>query len=472
MIWNLAGTFMPVNVSNRLKKQRKRRLILKILKEVTIMSNSNNPKTSDKSKRYKRIGIISIPAVAAIVICAIFVFNIFGTGAAYAQNLMKGITPSKVDKVKLSDSFVSSAADFSVELFKKSTTEKKNSLVSPVSVYLALAMTENGADGKTLKEFESVLGKYNLAADDINKYCSSFSKLLTDTKTGKLNIANSIWYRQNDSLTVNKDFLQTNADYFSSAAYSADFNSNQTVNDINNWVKSNTGGLIDSILDKIDPQTVMYLINTLYFEAEWEEVYSKEDVRIGDFKLEDGSALPAQFMYSSESSYIKDNNAQGFIKPYKDNKYSFLALLPDEGVSIDSYVSSLTGEKLLSLIKNKSNANVNAAIPKFKTEYSKNLVESLKSMGLNECFIPDSANFSKMGSSDSGNLYVGNVLHKTYIQVDELGTKAGAVTSVEMNLTSMPVEIKEVILNRPFVYAIIDNETGLPLFIGIMRNPK
>lgn len=441
---------------------------LKHSKDIT----DTKAKSSGKGVKFGRLGLIGVPALAVVIICAILVFNIFGTSNVYATDLMKGITPAKVDTIKLDDGFINSAANFSIDLFKKSATEKKNSLVSPVSVYLALAMTENGADGKTLKEFESVLGKYNLTADDINKYCKSFSSYLTDVKTGKLNIANSIWYRQDDSLTVSKGFLQANADYFASQAFRADFNSKQTVSDINNWVKANTGGLIDSIVDKIDPDTMMYLINTLYFEAEWENVYKKDQVRKGDFKLDDGSTISTDFMFSREASYVKGGSAQGFIKPYKDSKYSFIALLPDEGLSVDKYLSSLTGEGFLSLVKGKTNAVVDAGIPKFKSDYTKSLVGSLKSMGLKECFDEGSANFSKMGSSSKGNLFIGDVLHKTYIQVDELGTKAGAVTSVTMTATSMPMEIKEVILNRPFIYGIIDNETGLPLFIGTMNNPK
>lgn len=435
-------------------------------------TSGSGAKSPGRNRGLKKLGFIGIPVLAVVIVCALFIFNIFGTGGVYAQDLMKGVSSKNTDTVKLSDSFINSAAGFSIDLLKKSITEKKNSLVSPISVYLALAMVENGAEGKTLKEFESVLGKYNLKADDINKYCRYYSNNLVDVKSGKLNIANSIWYRQDDYLTVNKDFLQANADYFKSPAFKADFNSKQTVEDINSWVKTNTGGLIDRIVDEIDPDAMMYLINTLYFEAEWENVYNKEQVSARNFKLDDGSTISTKFMYSAESSYIKDDKAQGFLKPYKGNKYSFLALLPNEGVSADDYVSTLTGDKFLSLVKSKTSAAVNAGMPKFKSEYKKSLVEPLKSLGLNECFDGKSANFSRMGSLKNGNLFVGDVLHKTYIQVDELGTKAGAVTSVAMCGSGRPLEIKEVILDRPFVYAIVDNETGLPLFIGVMHNPK
>lgn len=431
-------------------------------------------KADGKNRRFTRLRLIFVPIAAVIIVCVIFLSNILGNDArltVHAEDLTKAVTPAKVDTLKISDSFINSSADFSINLFKKSMTDKKNSLISPVSVYLALSMTANGTDGNTLKEFESVLGKSNLTMNDINKYCYSFHNNLADVKTGKLNIANSIWYRQDNYLKVNKSFLQTNADYYNAYAYKADFNSKQTAQDINNWVKFNTGNLIDKIVDKIDSDTVMYLINTLYFENEWQDKYNKGDVRDKDFKLDDGTTISAKFMYSDESIYLKDDMAQGFIKPYKDDKYSFAAMLPNDGISVDDYAASLTGEKFLSLVKNKANAAVHAGLPKFKSEYSKGLVEPLKAMGLVDCFNPNSANFSKMGSLEKGNLFIGDVLHKTFIQVDELGTKAGAVTKVEMKTTSMPLEVKNVILDHPFVYAIIDNETNLPLFIGTMHNP-
>jgi serpin B len=241
------------------------------------------------------------------------------------------------------------------------------------------------------------------------------------------------------------------------------------VDDINKWVKSHTGKLIDKIVDQIGPNTVMYLINTLYFEADWQEQYEKYQVINGNFKLAQGKTVPVEFMNSFENSYLKDDMAQGFMKPYKGNKFSFVAMLPNEGMSVDSYAASLTGEKFLSLIKNKVDEPVQVSIPEFKSEYSKSLVEPLKALGLKDCFGWSSANFSKMANND---LRVSEVMHKTFIQVDTLGTRAGAATEVEIQTKGTEIPKYKVILDRPFVYAIIDNETSLPIFIGTMHNPK
>jgi serine protease inhibitor len=421
---------------------------------------------------FKRLGIIGIPALAAALAFVLLFTNIFmrKTAKVYASNLMDNIKPQKVENVELKDQFLQSTADFSIELFKKSYTKGKNSLVSPTSVYLALGMTANGADGSTLKEFEGLLGKNGINIKDLNVYYNNLSRKLTNIESGKINLANSIWYRQDESLTVKRDFLQTNADYYNASAYKADFNSEDTVKDINNWVKNNTGNLIDKIIDKIDSETIMYLINAVYFEDQWEKPYLKENIRKNSFELADGTSKSVDFMYSQEESYLKNDRAQGFIKPYKNGKYSFVALLPDKGISIDSFVSSLSGESFRNLLKNSSEEKVDAALPKFKADYKIELVEPLKQMGLKHCFDSGKANFTKMGSSSFGNIYVGDVLHKTFITVDEQGTKAGAVTKVEMKAESA-VMTHRVILNRPFVYAIVDNGTKLPLFLGTMVNP-
>jgi serine protease inhibitor len=426
-----------------------------------------------KKTNLKRFGILGITAIAAVLVIILFLTGRFskdGTLKVHADDIMKGITPQKVERVELNAQFVQSTADFSIDLFKNSYTKGKNSLVSPTSVYLALGMTANGADGNTLKEFETLLGKRGINVKELNSYYNSLTNKQTSVQIGKVNIANSIWYRSGDGLNIERDFLQTNADYYNAAAYKADFNSKRTVQDINNWVKANTGKQIDKVIDTIDGNAVMYLINTIYFDQQWEKPYKIEDVREGKFDLANETKKSVDFMYSDENGYLKDDNAQGFIKPYKSGKYSFVALLPNEGVSIDSYVSSLTGEGFLNLLKNKTEEKVSTALPKFKSEYQAHLVDSLKHMGLKECFDVEKANFTKMISSTAENLYVSDILHKTFITVDTEGTKAAAATKVEMTLGFAP-EAKRLILNRPFLYAIVDNDTELPLFIGTMMEP-
>lgn len=427
------------------------------------------------NKKIKRLGFIGIPAFALILAFIVLYSGILSGGkftTVLAKDLMKSIKEEKVDTVELKDEFIQSTADFSVDLFKNAYTKGENSLISPTSVYLALGMTANGAKGNTLKEFEELLGKKGLGIQDLNSYYYSLSQRLADVNSGKVGIANSIWYRDDDSLTVNKDFLQKNANYYKSAAYKSDFSSKETVTDINNWVKYNTEGLIDKIIDKIDEDSVMYLINAVCFEDKWEVLYKKEDIHQGDFRLEDGRSKKVEFMNSKENLYIKDDKAQGFIKPYKSGKYSFVAILPNEDVTVDSYIASLSGDKFMKLMEGKSNKSVNAALPKFEASYSIELKDSLKKLGLNDCFEADKADFSDMAKSDFGNIWVASTLHKTFISVDDTGTKAAAVTTVVMVDESALIDEIYIVLDRPFIYAIIDNETNLPLFIGTMMNPE
>ena len=442
------------------------------------MKKHENLEKLDVSEALKRrfknevikISFMGILAVAVVVAFIIVSTSIFFGGRApkvLAEDLMHGIKPQKVETVELKDEFTNGAANFSVDLFKQAYKKGENSLVSPTSVYLALGITANGSDGNTLKEFENLLGKNNLNIQKLNTYYNSLSKKLTKVNSGKLSIANSIWFRQN--LDVKKDFLQINANYFNASVYEADFNNANTVKDINNWVKLNTSNTIDKIITEIDKNTIMYLINAVAFEDKWEKNYNKSDVLKDYFQLEDGTKQTVNFMHSEENWYVKADKVTGFIKPYKNGKYSFLALLPNNNISIDNYIASLSGEDITWLLKNKTKDTVKVALPEFKVEDQINLKPALEKMGLKDCFIEGKANFANMANNSEG-IYLRDILHKTYVSVDHEGTKAGASTKVEMAQKSISTA-HSIILNRPFIYAIIDNETNLPLFIGTMMKP-
>lgn len=390
---------------------------------------------------------------------------------AQADDLTKDISANTVNGKDTDENFITTTANFSIELFKKSISDNKNTLVSPLSVLLALSMTANGAEGETLSQMEKVLGG-NIPIENLNEYLYSYVKNLPNEDDSKLNIANSIWFRDDeDSLIVEKDFLQKNSDYYNADAYKSAFD-NQTIKDINNWVSKNTDNMIDSIVDSIDYDTVMFLINAVVFDAKWENVYKKNDIYKDNFKSIDGSIKNIDFMHSSESKYIEDSKATGFIKPYANNKYSFLALLPNEDINIKDYISTLTGKSFLDIIQSSKNTQVDAHIPKFSYDYSIKLNDALKSLGIPRAFSSEKSEFGKLGKSPKGNIYISDVLHKTFISVDELGTKAGAVTKVEMQCESAIIIEKTVKLNRSFVYAIIDNSTNLPIFVGTVINVK
>jgi len=389
------------------------------------------------------------------------------SGQVQAADLMQGITANKISVSPVDANFIGNVADFSLELFQNSTDPGKNSLVSPLSVLLALGMTANGADTATLAEMEAVLGG-NIPLSQLNEYLYTYVKELPSTKKSKLSIANSIWFPDNeDRLQVDQGFLQTNADYYGAAAFKAAFNQ-QTVQDINNWVKANTDGMIDEILEEISEDAVMFLINAMAFDAEWKEIYNKNHIHQGDFIAADGSKQPVDFMLSEEAYFLDDGRATGFIKPYADDKYSFVALLPNQGLDLQDYISGLSGASFLNTINEAQELTVSATTPKFSYDYTITMNDGLKAMGMPTAFSAASADFKKLGRSSQGNIYIGEVVHKTFISVDERGTKAGAVTKVEMRAEAY-YETKEVRLDRPFMYAIIDNATNLPIFIGTVE---
>ena len=200
-------------------------------------------------------------------------------------------------------------------------------------------------------------------------------------------------------------------------------------------------------------------------------MYLETSLEKTTFTKEDGTVQDVELMHSSEYQYIEDELATGFIKPYKGGDYAFVALLPREGVSVADYVASLTGEHLLEMLRNPVDTKVFAAIPKFESEYSTDMAEVLKDMGMADAFDVNKADFSRMGSCEAGNLYIGRVLHKTAITVAERGTKAGAATVVEMLCGSaFTPDPKEVTLNRPFVYMFMDCRQNIPFFIGTMMD--
>lgn len=387
-------------------------------------------------------------------------------GSSNSQNLMLGV---KAEIITASDDLSkgnNAYNQFSTKLLKQCLSEDENVLISPLSAIYALGLTANGADGETLKQMEDVFG---INVDTLNNYLYSYMKKKAEEDTEKLSIANSIWFA--DRFTPHAEFLQKNANYYNAAAYKANFSAAATVDDINDWISDKTEGMIKEVIKEIPPETVMFLINALAFEDEWESPYKeKSSVRDGDFTTSSGDKVTASFMYSEGERYIYDDNAEGFIKKYKGN-YAFAALLPKEGMSIEEYVSTLTGEKL-SLILNRKETysfELYTSLPKFETEFSIGLNEVFKSLGMTDAFKPYVANFSKIG--DGEGLHIGSILQKTFISVGELGTKAGAATIVAIEDESCPMETKTVYLNRPFVYMLIDTTTNTPFFIGTMMNP-
>lgn len=375
----------------------------------------------------------------------------------------------------MDDTSATALTNFGVELLKQTHNEADNVLVSPLSVEYALSMTANGARDNTLVQMESILG---MPVDDLNAQLHAYQQFLStregatenDTQTQALKLANAIWFK--DDLDVNRDFLQVNANYYGAGAFQAPFDTS-TKDDINQWVSDHTDAMIPELVDEIPDEAIMYLVNALAFEERWLDPYEDSQVRDGTFTTQDGTEQTAGFMYSDEDSYLEGAGATGFTKAYEGARFKFVALLPDEGTTVDDLIAHLDGETLRTMLTESEYITVHTALPKFENEFDTNLVDALAAMGMPDAFDADLANFTGIATVEPGhNIIINRILHKTYISVDETGTKAAAATSVEMmNETSAmePEDEKTVYLDRPFAYLIVDQYSELPVFMGVVR---
>ena len=382
-----------------------------------------------------------------------------GVKSGAVRDLTEGISKNESASKAPDDEFKAAASSFAAELFKDNYSKGKTTLVSPLSVLTALALVQNGTQGDTLAQLEQALG--GLDRDTLNAYMRAYCDFLTESD--ELKIANSVW--TDSSAEAKRAFLQKAVDSYSAQLFSAPLSDPKTVESINSWVKKNTDGMIPKIIEKADRYAVMMLVNAIAFDAKWETPYKRSDIERLEFTSYSGSKKKTDFMCSTENIYLKDGGAVGFMKPYKNGRFAFAALLPDENTGIDDYVASLSGDKLMKIFSSAKRGNeVNVKMPKFRAEYSTQLIDTLKKMGVKDAFDNKTADFSSL--VENRDAYIATVVHKTFIEVDEKGTRAAASTLAGISKMSMPA-INPVCLNRPFVYMIVDTETNLPLFIGV-----
>ena len=348
-----------------------------------------------------------------------------------------------------------STMDFALNLFREAASAGENTLISPLSVMTALAMTANGAEGDTLAQMEMVLGG---GVEDLNKW-------LDGASGENLKLANGIWLKDDDSFKPGEEFLQIARKNYGAKIETAPFD-DSTAQEINSWVRKQTDGMIDGIVDEIPDEAVMYLINALTFDAQWEQPYADYQVQEDVFTTEDGKPQAVEMMYDAVGDYLRTEIATGFLKWYEGDRYAFAALLPNEGVSVAELLDSLTGEELAKLLANPEADVVQTAIPKFHTESDLELKETLEALGMTDAFDVEKAELTTLGIYDQGNLYISGVRHKTFVEVGELGTRAGAATAVELEAGGAMMEPTTVYLDRPFVYMIVDMETYFPIFMG------
>ncbi len=365
---------------------------------------------------------------------------------------------------------------FSYSIFRETVSyddTADNVFISPLSISMALSMVLNGAEGETHNQIKETLGLSGLNEDEINQNFLSLMNYLmsVDTKVA-VKIANSVWY--DEQLEVKQKFLNQLQESFNARGEALNFSDPASVNVINSWVSENTNGRIETILDEISDEMVMFLINALYFKGDWLHQFDEEDTRDADFYLEDGSKTTVEMMNQSGdfASYFSEE-VQMIELPYGDSLYSMSILLPtDFDQPMDEFVKeSLNSENLSKWREGlrSSGREVMVSLPKFELEYELSYNDILRSMGMELPFSESEADFSGIAELDSQNLFISEVKHKTFVAVDEEGTEAAAATSVGVGVTSMPPALE---VNRPFVFIIHERTSGVNLFMGKVKNPN
>ena len=369
---------------------------------------------------------------------------------------------------------VTANTKFGFNLFNdiRKTEQNKNIFISPFSISIALAMTLNGASGETEQAMTNALQLQGLDSEAINAgYAGLRHNLQTSDPKVILTIANSLWARQD--VPFKQDFLQRNTQFFGAEVSTLDFTDPNTLTTINQWVDTNTNGKISKILDEINPDAVLFLINAIYFKGSWQTEFDPSRTRDGTFHLATGGEKQVPMMtrtgdYPYYENY--EDNFQAISLPYGDGRISMYIFLPYRESDLNTFLNSLNTENWENWISQFREQEVFLSMPKFKLEYEKTLNNPLQSLGMGIAFAPGGADFSRMADLESlgRNLYIGEVLHKSIVEVNEEGTEAAAVTSVGVRVTSAPPAF---IADRPFFFAIRDNETKTVLFLGIVVDP-
>jgi len=372
---------------------------------------------------------------------------------------------------KKATELISAGSEFGLDLFRNvlgSEDCPENIMISPMSVAIALGMTYNGAEGDTKTAFENTLRHQGLSREEINDiYKALIDYLLKADRKVIFEIANSIWYRQD--FNVLQSFTDVNSEYYYAEVRALDFNNANAVRIINDWAALKTHDKIKDVLDYIPGDAVMYLINALYFNGMWKYRFDEENTFAGSFHGENDEVQVNYMKNESTYNYFENDLLSAIELPYGNGNFVMHVFLPKVSKSVEELTEEITPENWSVWMGSFTlREEVEVQLPKFKYEYKTLLNDPLTQMGLGNAF-SGQADFS--GISTDYDLYISRVIHKTFIDVNEKGTEAAAVTVVEIRYTSVP-EKTRFIADRPFIYAISEKNTGALLFMGKVGNPQ
>ncbi|MBW4562202.1 MAG: serpin family protein [Mojavia pulchra JT2-VF2] len=395
------------------------------------------------------------------------------TGTLAESRLPGSESPLPKKTVNPDTKIVNANNKFGFKLFSEvlqNESSEKNIFVSPASVAIALAMTYNGASGSTQKAMAKTLELQGMNLQEINSSYASLEKILQKPDADvQLTIANSLW--ADKDAQFKSEFLQKNREFYQAKVTNLNFQDAEAPNIINNWVKENTQGKINKIVETIDPEQVLFLINAIHFKGRWSNEFDKSQTAVYPFYLASGKQKQHPMMSKDgDYRYHETEQFQAVSLPYgKDGKVSFYIFLPKQNSNLKAFYQNLSAENWEKWMTQFRKREGSVRLPRFKTDYDVTLNDALKALGMEEAF-SSKANFSGMGK----NLAISQVKHKTFVEVNEEGTEATAATSVGIVATSAMQEPEpfRMIVDRPFFCAIRDNQTGSVLFMGSIMEPQ
>ena len=356
------------------------------------------------------------------------------------------------------------SSHFAFDLLKATDKHEtgENIVISPLSVDMCLGMAWNGAGGDTKTEMQSALRNDGYTPEDINEYAKTLREaLLAVDPSTRIAIANSIWYRA--GLAVKKPFIDINKLNYNAEVRNVDFAAPQTLDQINNWCADNTNNRIPNILEEIDPYAMLYLINAVYFKGIWVSQFDKNKTVDGTFNSEKGTQQVKMMKQENPFPYTEDLNTRYLEMPYGNKAFSMVVMLPQSGKNVDDVINNLNPDSWNKAMEHLSEHTINIIMPRFKIEAKYEMEKLiLPEMGMKKAFIAEQADFSNIAPIT---LYISHVTHKTFIEVNEEGTEAAAVTASGVFTNSAPM-ITSFHVDQPFVFAIREKSTGVILFIG------
>src|SRR5690625_5179 len=348
--------------------------------------------------------------------------------------------------------------------------DNNNVFISPTSLFMALSMVYNGADGATKEEIANTLQSENIGIEDLNKANAALLENLHDKSKSELNIANSIWL--NDEFALDDDFKQNTSDYFNAKIQEINIGDANVADNINDWVEQATNEKITDMVDSpLSQDLVAMLINAIYFKGDWKYEFDSDLTETHDFQTGDGDTKQVPLMQLEEElNYMENDEFQAVELPYTDNEMSMHIFLPKEDSSLEDFTESLTNNQWEEWQEVFTETEGTLMLPKFELEYEVLLNDPLTELGMNTAFDTEKAEFPNI-TKGNDQIFISDVKQKSYVKVNEEGTEAAAATSTEMEVTSFNPDTFQMIVDRPFFFTITDSDTGTILFMGSIANP-